>query len=692
MKLKYSIFATILLHSNIVANDTVVLDTVSVTATKYEKSTKEISESIAVVDQKTIEDKNILNVQDALKTIPGVIAESTSNSPSPKLIIRGAGLKARFGVREIMVMKDGIPMTDPDSFTRFDFIDMQDISSIEVQKGPGSINAINSTGGVIQLITKSVFEEDKNSVKLSFGNSNQRNINLKVKEKISENDYLSLTFSKRKIDNSWRDNNEFDTTQATLKYGHIFKDYSTIENELSYTESNVNLPASMNQAEFDEFKRSGEQHNTSYTWQNSSRDSKILSFSSKYEKEIGDLLLKPRFYFNSWEHFHPVTGLINDSENNKVFGTDLEFNLSHNLFKEDAMFVGGLTLKMDRTKDAKKYQYRDYSTGWGGRISKTLSNEKGSLANIEDSKTLLYGIYLMESFKVNDDLGFDISTRVDKLKFDIDGNEISKYNYSTGKYIAGQGDYKIDNSFNLLSSKIGTIYSINNFTNIYASLAIANQAPTTSELDETSNLKKSTSTNYEVGVKTRTNNISYDLALYQNYVDDEIIQIKDAGGKSIYDNAGKTDKKGLEFNLSYDLTSSFEIGGSYAYSRFKFKKFNEKVGNNLVSRDGNYLPTIPKNQYALYFTYKQNGFKTRVTARTFGSYYMDNANTQKYEGYDFITDLMLGYEIKNHNIQLNVNNLFDKYYASEASKDTSSRVSYKAAAPRMTMITYSYKF
>ncbi len=35
--------------------------------------------------------------------------------------------------------------------------------------------------------------------------------------------------------------------------------------------------------------------------------------------------------------------------------------------------------------------------------------------------------------------------------------------------------------------------------------------------------------------------------------------------------------------------------------------------------------------------------------------------------------------LKAHNIQLNVNNLFDKYYASEASKDTGSRVSYKAA-------------
>jgi iron complex outermembrane receptor protein len=704
MRLKYSIFALIALNANLLSNETIKLEQMSVTATKVEKATKEVSESIAVVDEKTIKDKNILNIQDALQNIPGVIAESSSNSPSPRLIIRGAGLKARYGVREIMVMKDGVPMTDPDSFTRFDFIDMQDVSSIEVQKGPGSINAVNSTGGVIQLITKSVFDEDKNSFKVGVGDENQRNVNLKLRGAIDENDFASFTFSSRKIDNSWRDNNEFDTTQATLKYGHIFDDDSTIENELSYTESNLNLPASMTKEEFEVFKQTGKQHDTSSQWQNSARDSKIFSLNSKYEKEVGNITYKPRFYFNSWEHFHPVTGLINDADDNKVFGTDLEFNAAHKLFEKDAMLVGGLTFKMDKTNDAKKYEYADVitntvTTGWGAnkttvdQIVKTLSNNKGALASTEDSQTLLYGAYLMESFKATDKLGFDISTRIDKLKFDIDGNEISTYDYSTKSYKASIGEYSIDNSFTLFSAKFGSSYAITDNTNIYASIATANQAPTTSELGENEDLEKSQSINYEVGLKTRTDDYSSDLALFQNFVDDEIIQIKDANGNSIYDNAGKTDKKGLEYNLAYDLTSTLQVGGAYAYSNFKFDTFNESVRGSLVSRDGNYMPFIPKNQYSLFAAYNlANGFKTRVTARTYGSYYMDNANTQKYEGYDLITDFMIGYEKSNHNIQLNINNLFDKYYASEASKDVYGIESYKAASPRMTMLTYTYKF
>ena len=200
MKIKYSIFTIMALNISLIANETITLEQMSITATKVQRATKQISESIAVVDEKTINDENILNIQDAIQNIPGVIAESSSNSPNPRLIIRGAGLKARFGVREIMVIKDGVPMTDPDSFTRFDFIDMQDVSNIEVQKGPGSINAVNATGGVIQLVTKSVFTEDKNNIKVGIGDDDQKNISLKLRGAIDENDFTSFTFSKRNID------------------------------------------------------------------------------------------------------------------------------------------------------------------------------------------------------------------------------------------------------------------------------------------------------------------------------------------------------------------------------------------------------------------------------------------------------------------------------------------------------------
>ncbi len=698
MKIHHPLVA-ILAISSLQAQD-INLDTLSVTATKIATGTKEVSQAIAVIDEKTIEDKNILNINEAIENIPGVQAESSSNSPSPRLIIRGAGLKARYGVREIMVIKDGVPYTDPDSFTRFDYIDMQDVKSVEVQKGPGSINASNATGGVIQLVTKSVFDEDKNRIKIGVGNDGQKNINLKVRDAINDNNFISATFSKREIDNSWRDNNQFDSTQLSIKHGYIFEDEATLESEIAYTESNSNLPTSMTQSEFDTFKSSGEQHNTSSLWQNSARDSKILSFNTKYEKEVRDITYKPRFYMNSWEHFHPVTGMINDSANNKVFGADLEANYKHSMFNNDAVLVGGVTWKIDRTKDAKKYQYADLTS------SGTSSKTRGSLANTEDSKTTLYGAYIMESFSPSKKINVDISARADKLSFDINGNEITQYNWSNpGTYKAGDGVYSVDKSYTLLSSKIGTTYQVSQFTNTYISIARANQAPTGSEIESAKedniDLGKTTSQNYEIGLKTRAESVSYDIAIYQNDVKDEIIQIKNSSNNVVYDNAGQTQKRGFEFNGSYKLNKNVNFGVSYAYSDFKYKEFEEQettypMGAKTVTtynRAGNYLPYIPKNQYSLYSTFKMaNGFKSRITTKSWGSYYMDSANTQKYSGYKFVTDLMLGYEKKEHSIQLNIKNITDKYYAMQADKSLDGDVTYKAAAPRSVMLTYAYKF
>ena len=69
---------------------------------------------------------------------------------------------------------------------------------------------------------------------------------------------------------------------------------------------------------------------------------------------------------------------------------------------------------------------------------------------------------------------------------------------------------------------------------------------------------------------------------------------------------------------------------------------------------------------------------------------MDIANTEEYEGYDFVTNLALSYETGPHTISFNVNNLFDKRYAIEVKKDARGKKYYSAASPLTAMLTYSF--
>ena len=71
---------------------------------------------------------------------------------------------------------------------------------------------------------------------------------------------------------------------------------------------------------------------------------------------------------------------------------------------------------------------------------------------------------------------------------------------------------------------------------------------------------------------------------------------------------------------------------------------------------------------------------------------VDTANTEEYQGYDWVTSLSLGYESGPHSMSFNVDNLFDQRYAMEVKKDSRGTKYYSAASPLTAMLTYSYNF
>lgn len=686
----------------------IVLDSMSVTATKVERETKEVPQSVAVVDSKEIEEKNVLNVKDAINTIPGVIAMDKSNGYDSRLIIRGAGLKARYGVREIMVMRDGVPMTDPDSFSRMDFIDVDDMESVEVYKGPGSIMAANASGGVVSINSKSVFDTDNNRFKVGYGSFNTVNANIKASYAVDENDYVGVSVSRRQSDNSWREWNEFDTTQASLKYGHIFEDDASVEMEFSYSDSNLQLPQSLSEVGFEHYLETGETLNDpvngTSAFQYSGRYSQSYYVNLRYEKEFGDLTFKPQVYLTQWDHLHPVTGIINETNGHYVGGGDLAFDYKHRLFGNDANFVFGVSARADSYKESEKYEYADYDEGPQYPspfapivISQVNSDQKGDLASTEDGLSALYGIYMQESFRPVKDLIVDIGLRYDRLDFDISGEEYSRYDYAAGNYVdvnSSESAYDLREGYNLYSPKIGATYALTKSLNVYGLIASANQAPTDSEVKANftyfgvpSSLKASTSINYEIGLKQRSAGLSVDFSLYYNDVRDEIVAVKGLDDATYYTNAGKTKRLGAELAMDYFITKEFDIGGAGSLYDYSYVDYVDSG----VDYSGNKQRYIPDYQYSLFTGYRNGGFSSRLEGISYGAYYMDDANTEKYDGFTLVTNLMFAYRLDAHKLQVNVNNIFDKYYATEANK-TPYSYSYTPGTPRTAMLTYSYAF
>ncbi|MBL4613449.1 MAG: TonB-dependent receptor [Magnetovibrio sp.] len=670
----------------------IILDEISVTATLSERGTKEVPTSITVISSERIDNEKMFNIKDAIQGTPGVQINSKNGGFDARLVIRGAGQKANYGVREIMVLRDGVPMTDPDSFTRFDFIDTQDIERIEITKGPGSIYGGGSAGGVIQILSKSVFETDNNRVRIGGGTSGTTNAHARVGAMAGDNDAFAVTVSRRAVENKWRRWNEFESTQGSVKHGHMFENGATWETEGSFSNVNMQLPGSMGDAEFSDFQSTGKQADTKDAWKFSGRDSNSYFFNSKYEYEDGDLTYKPRIYGTKWGHLHPITGAINDSPDNYVAGVDGEINYKHKLLG-DSMLVAGVSLRMDKSIDAKKYQYRDFTTGGGGRISEVLSDQKGDLMESEDALHTQFGVFAQETVRPDDKSLVDVSLRFDRSEFDLSKNEITTYDYSSGTYVAGAGQVNVNKTFDLLSMRIGGSYAINNNTNLYASLAQSDQVPSNSEVESNTSLDASTTRTFEVGAKGRQAALRYDAAIYYTVISDEIVSVSE-NGQTTFSNAGEVEKKGFEFAGNYDITDQFSLGVNYAYSDFKFIKFNEPVSGVNQDRAGNALPYVPTHQYSLSMNYDSGwGLKGAVRTETWSAYQMDNANTEKYGGYRFITNANVGYDLnEDQSFSVNIENLFDKKYATEAKKDTRGIRSYSAGQPRTFVASYRQNF
>ena len=102
----------------------------------------------------------------AMNTIPGIRMEERTPG-SYRLSIRGSLLRSPFGVRNVKVYFDEMPLTDAGGNTYLNALDISSLNSIEVLKGPdGSLFGANS-GGVV-LINPVNRVPDSSTASLSF--------------------------------------------------------------------------------------------------------------------------------------------------------------------------------------------------------------------------------------------------------------------------------------------------------------------------------------------------------------------------------------------------------------------------------------------------------------------------------------------------------------------------------------------
>lgn len=138
-----------------------------VTASRRTQNVQEVTNSVFVLDDKSIQLASSFEFEQVLTQVPGVeVADET-------ISIRGSdGFDFGLGSRNLLLL-DGMPLMSGDNGdAKINLVPISSIESVEIVKGAGSaLYGSNAIGGVINIVTKKSYSKKPNAIRLesSFG-------------------------------------------------------------------------------------------------------------------------------------------------------------------------------------------------------------------------------------------------------------------------------------------------------------------------------------------------------------------------------------------------------------------------------------------------------------------------------------------------------------------------------------------
>ncbi len=622
-------------QQNNVINDTIVLDEVSVDIIKVSKKEKKglypISEILAS-NLQTLTAQ--INLSEYLESVPGLFISNNNNfAQDSRISIRGFGSRANFGIRGIKIFVDGVPETSPDGQSQIDNINLELIKDIKVYRGNNSSFFGSSSGGVISITTLDDFEKNFINIGYSFGSFNSK----KTQATIGfGDDYKKMIFfiSNTKSD-GFRNHSAYENFNLNFKYLKKIGFRNSLQIIVNLLDSpDAQDPGGLNKEEVSSNRKQGRARNISYDSREKVKQYKLgINLYSKLDR----LKLTNSLYFNQrlFDGKLPIsTGGIIDLKRS-FWGYN--FNLD---------FKGLL----------------DYNFGF-------------SINNQNDNRLRFVNNFGVKSEKVMDQLEkysnasvfFFGSKNINKFDFSIglslEENKISLENY----FLTKSDESRKIKSFN---PSLNIAYKLKNF-NLFTNFSTGYETPTLNELSATAgqtgfnkNLQSVNSKTFEIGISNYDFNskINYNFRIFNISTTNEITPFESESGQTLYQNAGKTIKRGIELELYSKINKNISANYSLTLGEYKFDEFLVKENN--FSK--NHIPGVPKNFQKVSINYStEKDLKIILGFKSVGKMYVNNSNETLINGYNLFS-LKFSKKMKlfNNNITpfFSLDNLFNKEY------------------------------
>lgn len=603
------------------------LGQVVVTATKTERTVKNVSATVSVITREDIERSNAKNVGEILSQVSGVYVYHTYGTPvEGKMSLRGFNT---YGSERVLVMVNGVPLNSGlDNYLQFTKLPaLEDVERIEVVKGPASaLWGGCAMGGAINMITKKGPAKPTCTVQTEFGNYGERSCRIETGAS-GENFNYRISTGYREGD-GYRDNTEYTRRTSSGRLGFDLDKTQELILDFDFQDSHTAYASSLTEAQYKANPKQATSPTQGYL------DSSRVALS--YNKQINEYnRMESLLFTTDYGYDYPGSQYMADINGT---GAEVKYNVTSPLWDMESSFLTGLSFKYDDSG------YKNLSTSY----RTDTHNENLSWAG-----------YLQEEITPVDPLTFTLGLRYDKVEYDT---------YRHIHYALGDGT-TASSSFDKFSPKFGALYRLTEDVNIFTNIGKAFNPPSSYRIAvskySNSDLKPEEATNYELGLKgVFFDRLSLNLSTYRMDVKDEIVS-EYVGAPTTYKyyNSGETYHKGIEAETSLWLMEGLLTYLNVNFQDAEYKDY--KVSSTTIYNDKT-LPYAPKRTFAWGLKYEHPfGVTYNINANYRSDAYADSANNHVIPGRT-IWDTRLDYEREfkgvDFEVYTGVRNLFDKKY------------------------------
>ncbi|HQS64841.1 MAG TPA: TonB-dependent receptor, partial [Acidovorax defluvii] len=322
--------------------------------------------------------------------------------------------------------------------------------------------------------------------------------------------------------------------------------------------------------------------------------------------------------------------------------------------------------------------------------------QRGALKRDEDDRVDSTGVYTQADWAINEAWSAVAGLRANRVRFRIDDHFIR----------AGNPDDSGRVSFSATNPVIGLTRHLSPDTNLYANIGRGFETPTLTEIAYTAegsgpnlSLRSARSTHAEVGLKTKlTENQRLDIALFHIGTTDEIVVASSSGGRTVYTNAGRTRRSGIE--LTHSAQWSPEWRSHLALSTLDARFAETFASGSTTVAKGRRIPgTLNRSLFGeiVWQPRALPGFTAALETVVRGSMVVDDVNSDRTDAATLF-NLRLGWEQKlgawKLREYLRVDNLADKDYVGSVIANDGNKRFFEPAPGRQwgLGVTVTYAF